>query len=186
MKKGTIITLSTIGVIALFILMIFTSYVSTYNYGNRMDNQVKAQYDNMKNVLTQYSQRIQELVQVPTMYKDDLKEVVQASMSGRYGKDGSKAVFQFLKEHNQNLDPSLYKQVMQNIESGRKDFEFENKKLIDIKNEYQTEIGSFYRGMMLRIAGFPRINLEEYKIITNTYSNKTFEQGYEEAPIKLR
>jgi hypothetical protein len=151
-----------------------------------MDNMIKSQYNNMQNILSQYSQRIQEMAQVPTMYKDDLKEIVSASMQGRYGKDGSKAVFQFLKENNQTLDSSMYKSIQQNIEAGRKDFEFENKKLIDMRNEYNTAIGSFYKGMILRMTGFPKIDLDKYKAISNSYAKSTFEKGYEEAPIKLR
>ena len=81
---------------------------------------------------------------------------------------------------------SLYKKIQQSIEAGRNDFEFENKKLIDIKNEYNIAIGSFYTGTMLRIAGYPKIKLDEFMPISNTYAKNTFEKGYEEAPIKLR
>ena len=175
-----------LGILAFFLLILGGSFVSSYNYGNRMDNSIKAQYEQMENVLAQYSQRIQELVQVPTMYTDDLKEVVSASMQGRYGKDGSKAVFQFIEENNIAFDSSLYKSIMQNIEAGRNDFDFENKRLIDIKNEYNIAIGSFYTGMWIRVAGFPRIDLDKYNPITNTYAKETFATGVEKAPIKLR
>jgi hypothetical protein len=186
MTKAKIITFIVLVSIFSLIALIFMSYVSIYNYGNRMDNTVKSEYFQMQNVLSQYSQKIQEMVQVPTMYKDDLKEIVQSSMQGRYGKDGSKAIFQFLKEHNQTLDSSLYKKIQQSIEAGRNDFEFENKKLIDIKNEYNIAIGSFYTGIMLRIAGYPKIKLDEFVPISNTYAKSTFEKGYEDTPIKLR
>ena len=184
MKKMIII--STICATIFFGFLLFGSYVSAYNYGNRMDNQIKSQYTNMENVLSQYSQKIGEMVQVPTMYKDDLKEIVNSSMQGRYGNDGSKAVFQFLKESNPTLDSSMYKKIQESIEAGRNDFEIENKKLIDIKNEYNTSIGSFYFGTLLRIAGFPRIDLEKYQPISNSYAKETFEVGYEKTPIKLR
>lgn len=171
---------------AVIALIIFGSYVSSFNYGNRMDNLIQAQYTQSENVLAQYSQRIQEIVQVPTMYKEDIKEIISSTMQGRYGKDGSKAVFQFIKEHNLNLDSSLYKSIQQNIEAGRKDFEFENKKLIDILNEYKTASGSFYGGFWLRCAGFPKIDLEKFKPISNSYAKETFEKGFENKPMRLR
>jgi hypothetical protein len=181
MKKYAILA-----IILAIIAIIFGSYVDAFNYGNRMDNTIDAQYKQTENVLAQYSQRIQELVQVPTMYKDDLKEVVSATMQGRYGADGSKAVFQFIKEHNISFDSNLYKTLQQNIEAGRKDFEFENKKLIDMVNEYKIAIGSFYRGFWIHLAGFPKIDFEKFKPITNTYAKETFEKGVEAQPIKLR
>jgi len=167
-------------------IILFISYTSSYNYGNRMDNKIQSQYKNMENVLAQYSQKVREVAQVPGIYKDDLKEIVNASMSGRYGKDGSKAVFQFLKEHNQTLDSSMYVKIQQIMEAGRNDFQFENTKLIDMTNEYKIAIGSFYQGFWLRIAGFPKIDLEKYKPISNSYAKDTFEKGYEDGPIKLR
>jgi hypothetical protein len=75
---------------------------------------------------------------------------------------------------------------MQNIEGGRKDFEFEQKKLIDIKNEYNIAIGSLYTGTWLRIAGFPKIDLDKYHIISNTATKEVFKNGVETGPIKLR
>lgn len=178
--------LSFVGVFLLMVILVVGSFVSAYNYGNRMDNMVKAQYLQSENVLAQYSQRIQELVQVPTMYKDDLKEVVSATMQGRYGRDGSKAVFSFIKEHSQGFDSSLYKNISQNIEAGRKNFEYENEKLIDLEAEYKISIGTLYTGFWLRLAGFPRISFEDYKPIFNNYAIDTFKEGKEDGPIKLR
>lgn len=175
-----------LGTFLVFSLILIGSYTSAYNYGNTMDNKVQAQYQQMENVLAQYSQRIQELVQVPVMYKDDLKEVISATMQGRYGQDGNKAVFSFIKEHSQGFDSSLYKTVSQSIEAGRKDFEFENKKLIDLTTEYKISIGTLYTGFWMRVAGFPKIDLTQYKPISNTYAAETFKAGKEVAPIKLR
>lgn len=176
-------------VIATLILvgaLVAGSYTSAYNYGNRMDNKIQAQYQQSENVLAQYSQKIQEMTQVPAMYRDDLKEVISATMQGRYGKDGSKALFTFIKEHNHEFDSSLYKSLQQNIEAGRADFAFENEKLIDIVAEYKTTLGTLYTGFWMRVAGFPKIDLTQFKPISNTYASETFKAGKEVAPIKLR
>ena len=175
-----------VGIFLIISCFTLGSYINAYNYGNQMDNQIKAQYQQSENVLAQYSQKIQELTQVPVMYKDDLKEVISATMQGRYGKDGSKAVFQWIKEHNLPFDASLYKSIMQNIEAGRADFAVENKKLIDIVAEYNTALGSFYTGFWIRLSNHPRIDLAQFKPITNDYASETFSKGKETGPIKLR
>jgi hypothetical protein len=186
------------------LLILLGSYVSAYNYGNQMETRIKSQHKNMENVLAQYSQTIQELMQVPTAYKDDLKEILTATMQGRYGftttttsADGKTTqtnnnesrqgpLMQFMNEHNLNLDSTMYRQVQQNIEAGRQKFEFENKKLIDIKNEYQTSLGSFYKGKWMQIAGYPKIDLDKFDIVSNGYARQSFEKGMETGPIKLR
>lgn len=176
----------TIAIFTFTLALAFGSYTSAYNYGNQMDNQIQAQYSQMENVLAQYSQRIQELAQVPSMYRDDLKEVISSTMQGRYGKDGNRAMFSFIKEHSQGFDASLYKTISQSIEAGRKDFEFENKKLIDLVAEYKTTLGTLYTGLWMRVAGYPKIDLNQFKPISNTYASDTFKEGKEVAPMKLR
>lgn len=186
MSRSVVFIIGFLGLILIFGISLFSSYVSSYNYGNRMENQIQSQYQQMQNVLTQYYQRVNEISQVPSMYKGDLKEIVNASIQGRYGKDGSKAVFQFLKEHNVSLDSQMYLKIQQVIESGRNNFEFENKKLIDIKNEYNVALGSFFQGFWLRLSGYPKIDLNKFRVITNDYSNQVFETGKEDSFIKLR
>ncbi len=178
--------ISIAAIIGFIVLSIFGSYVSAYEFGNKMENKIQSQYKQMQNVLTQYYQKVNEIAQVPNMYKDDLKEIVQASIQGRYGKDGSKATFQFLKEHNVSLDSSMYIKIQQVMESGRNNFEFENKKLLDMLNEYKIALGSFFQGYWLSKGKYPKIDLEKYKPIVNSYSNDVFEKGYEETFIKIK
>ena len=166
--------------------LLFASYVAAFNFGNATEQQLKAVKENNKNILAQYGQKVKETAQVPAMYTEDLTKVVTAAIQGRYGEDGSKATWQWIKEQNPNLDPSLYKQIQQVIEAGRNDFQNGQTKLIAVKQTYQTALGSFWQGTLLRFAGYPKINLDEYQIVSTSRADDAFEKGKEDAPINLR
>lgn len=175
-----------LGVVGTLLAVVIGSYVSAYNYGNRAENEIKAIWENNQNILAQYTQKVQEAAQVPGMMKDDVKEVVSAALSGRYGPDGSKAVFQWIQEQNPTVDAGLYRKIQQIIEAGRDEFKVSQTRLIDAKRAYSTNLGYLWKGLWMRIAGYPKINLDDYKAITNDYATKAFETGKEDGPIKLR
>lgn len=177
--------LATLGIIGIIAVCFLGYIVSTYNYGNRAEKKIEASYTNLDNVLGQYSLKIQEMAQVPSIYKDDLKEVFQAAIEGRYGENGSQAMFQFLKEHNPNFDSKLYTNLQQTMDAGRTEFRNEQTVFIDIKREYETSLGSFPRGFVLTFFGYPKINLADYKTITSQHSTDTFKSGIDSG-IKLR
>lgn len=162
----------------------FTGYVSAYNTGNRLEATIKATYEDNQNILAQYSNKVAEAAQVPAMQRDDLTKVVTAALEGRYGEDGSRAVFQMIQEQNPTIDSTVYVKLQQIIEGGRKDFEVAQTRLIDQKRVYETALGSFWTGMWMRVAGYPTIDLAEFKIVTNLRTEAAFEAGIEE-PIKL-
>lgn len=178
-----------IGFVAFIVVVIgvlFGSYVSANNTGNSMEQAIKSTYENNENVLAQYSQKVMEAAQVPAMMTEDLSKVAKAAISGRYGADGSKAVFQAIQEQNPQLDPLLYRNVQQIIEGGRTEFQNNQTRLIDQKRVYQVALGNFWGGMWLRIAGYPKIDLEKYKIVTTDRASNAFKTGKEDAPIQLR
>lgn len=183
------------GVIALILVIAFLgtlaavgfgSYVSAYNYGNQIENDLKAVQTDNKNKLAQYGQKVQEIAQVPSMYAADLQKIVEASIQGRYGKDGSKATWQMLKEQNPSLDPSMYTKIQQVIESGRNDFQAGQTRQIDIRRQYETMLGTFWKGMWLKFAGYPKVNLKDFDIVSTDRADKAFETKKEDGPIKLR
>lgn len=176
MKKFGV--LAFIGGIVLFgVFAVVGSYVSAYNYGNAAEKTITAQYDDLKNILGQYSLKVTEAAQVPTAYKDDLKEVVTAAISGRYGPNGSQATWQWIKEQNLSVDPSLYTKIQQIIEAGRDKFENAQTRFIDTKRGYETNLGYLWTGAWLKIAGYPKIDLAVYKIIQSQHGIDSFETG---------
>lgn len=162
------------------------SYVNAYNYGNEMEVRLKTKKENNRNVLAQYGQKVLEVAQVPDIYRKDLIELTKTAIQSRYGEDGSKATFQMIKEQNPNLDPSLYKQIQQVIEAGRNDFQQSQTEMLDIRRQYETALGSFWKGLWMKFAGYPKINLSDYEIVSTDRADSAFKNKKEEGPIKLR
>ena len=177
-----IVFISVLSLIGLLVM----SYISNYNYGNEAENQIRAEYSNMENILAQYSLKVSEAAQVPQMKVEDLSRVTKEALSGRYGPHGSQAIFQWIQEnHPGNVTDDLYVQIQQIIEAGRDKFENAQTKFIDTKKVYETNLGYFWKGLWLRIAGYPKINLNDYKIISSEHAVKAFEKGVD-TPVKLR
>jgi uncharacterized protein (UPF0333 family) len=179
MKIGPVV----LGIISAIVIMFM--FINTYNYGNGVEQRLEAVWKNNKVVLSNFNKKVAEVVQVPAMARDDMVKVITAAIEGRYGAGGSKAVFQMITEQNPSVDPVLYLKIQQIIESGRDKFEGNQKELIDIQRSYQTALGSFPKGAVLRILGYPKVDLTKYKIVTDTTTEQAFDTGTSE-PIKLR
>jgi Na+-transporting NADH:ubiquinone oxidoreductase subunit NqrC len=169
----------------LFIGTFGMAYINAANYGVRAEQEIEALWEDNQNVLGQYTLKIQEAVQVPEMYKNDFKEVLTAAMSGRYGADGSKATFQWIKENNLNFDSKMHAKMQVLIEAGRNEFQTKQTRLIDAKRVYKTSLGYVWRGFWLGMAGYPKIDLEKYRPVVAGDTRQVFDSGVQ-APIKLR
>ncbi len=155
------------------------------NQGATLENRIVAVYDSNKANMNSYMTKIQEMTQVPAMYKADLQDIVRQTFEGRYGANGSKAVVQFIQEKNLNLDPGMYRQIQQAIEAGRNDFKTAQDQLIDAKRTYQTQLDKPWSGFWLGLAGYPKIDLNKYQIVTLGSVETKFETGRDEV-LKLR
>lgn len=170
-----------IGVLVAFIVLVVVvvvgSYVGAHNKGVKFENTLEATWENNENILGQYSLKIQEMAQVPEMYTEDLKEVVREALSSRYGENGSQAVFQWIQEKSPEVDPQVYVQIQNEMTIGRNKFEAAQTRLVDQKRAYKNELDMFWSGLWLRIAGFPKLDLSKYKVITSEHAQETFETG---------
>lgn len=176
-----------LGVIVAFIALIgiaVSIYASYANLGNRSEQNLIAAQTDAKNVLAQYGQKALESVQVPDMYADKLKEIVIGSLEARYGEGGSAAVTQVLTEANINLDATMFNQLMRIIEAGRNDFQAAQQRQIDIRRQYQTELGNFFSGFMLKLAGYPKVDLKDFDIVSTARADDAYKTK-QEATLEL-
>jgi len=114
-----------------------------------------------------------------------LSAVVVGAMKGRYGEDGSKAVFQFLQEQNPNVNANLYQQIQQVIEAGRNSFEADQKTLLDKKRVYETGLRQFPQTIIATVLGFPKLDMKQIDIITSDETEKAF-QAKKTNPIQVK
>lgn len=175
--SGLIVGLTVLGIFAVLGLIAVTSLISANNSGVKQEAGLKNQYSNMEQVLGQYSLKVVEAAQVPTLQKEALKEVAIAALQGRYGENGSQATFQWIQEQNPNVDQSTYLKIQQIIEGGRDNFQNEQTKFLDMKRSYETDLGSFPSGIWLKLLGFPKKSLEDYKLISSEHAQETFATG---------
>lgn len=158
--------------------------ISKRNSFVRVENNITTSYDESKNVHSNYVLRIQEMAQVPKMATKQLAELVKASNEGRYGADGSKAVFQFLKEQNPNIPDSLFTNIQKEMVGGRLDFQSKITRVIDNKKVAYNMLDDTIGGFILKdILGMPRRNIgydggkDDYPVIMSESSVETFKTG---------
>lgn len=150
-------------------------YVSAYNLGNRTENQLTAMLENNENIYANGTQKVIEIAQVPSMYAEQVSKVTREAIQGRYGQDGSKAVFQFLQEQNPQLDPAMFAKIQVVIEEFRNKFELAQRDMIDVKRMYNTQLGSLWTGFWLGVAGYPKVDMNKFEIVTTERARQTFD-----------
>lgn len=181
-----------LGIAGIVVAFVIVGAITVIATGIGINNQcvtfeeaIKKQYKQNQNNYDKMFKTILETAQVPALYTEDMKKIYEAAIGGRYGKNGSKAMFQFIKEHNPTIDSKLYQQIQQVIEGGRLDFEANQKSLLDKKQAYETYIGVFPNTLFAGFLGFPKIDLAKFDIVTSDRTEKTFETKKDEV-IKIK
>jgi len=182
--SATLIIVGFISLILVSLLIFGMMAISKRNSFVRIENNIHFAYEESKNVHSNYVLRIQEMAQVPKMATKQLAEVIKASNEGRYGADGSKAVFQFLKEQNPNIPDSLYTNIQKEVTGGRLDFQSKITRVNDNKTVAYNMLDDAVGGFILKdIFGMPRKNIgyegskDDYPVIMSETSVETYKTG---------
>lgn len=185
MATNTKILLGFLAVLLVIVLSAGCECVSVHNSCVSQENGLEAQYQQNQNNYSNYFDKLKEMAQVPEMYTADLKSVYDGVMKGRYGAEGSKAMFQFIQEHNPTVDSSLYTKIQQVIEAGRNSFEADQKTLLDKRRVYQDTTGQWPGSMVAGMMGFPKVDLKKYDPVINEDTAKAFDTK-RAGPIQLK
>lgn len=184
-QKGSalLVLIAFFGFMMLVGISIIMYAVSIRNDFVRLENTIHANYEDSKNVHSNYVLKIKEMAQVPKMATEQLTKIVREAIQGRYGDDGSKAVFQFIQEQNPTVDPQLYTNIQKEIAGGRTDFENKMRVVIDSKRVSHNMLDDTVGGFVLEFMGMPRKNIgynggkDDYPVIMAAQSAETFKTG---------
>lgn len=132
-----IITISVIVIAVVLLIMFFT-------YNNRevaLRKEAEAQNKNIMGVHDALWKIIKEKAGVAEQYREAFEKIYPDLIKGRYEKDSS-TTMKWIQESNPNFDTTLYKDLMQAIESQRIYFQRTQQRMLDIIRERETLLNS--------------------------------------------
>jgi len=187
-QKGSATTLIIVLVAFFGLMFVFAAGIGLYAVNKRnsfiaVENGIVFSYEESKNVHSNYVLKIKEMAQVPAMATAQLATIIREAIQGRYGDDGSKAVFQFIKEQNPTVDQSLYTNIQKEITGGRSDFKTSITRVNDRKQVATNMLDDTVGGFFLKFMGMPRKHFgydgdkDDYPVIMSEQSAETFKTG---------
>ncbi|MFC1598822.1 hypothetical protein ACFL2U_02335 [Patescibacteria group bacterium] len=178
MKTATIVALAVVAVLVCGIGGCGLYTMGTYNSLVRQENGIEAVHEDMKNVHASIFNQIKSQGLTVEKYGDLVIQALEVSMSGRYGKTGSQAAMQWLKEENPTISPDVFTKLQTVIEVGYNKFESTQRSKIDRIRVYENSLEQFPSSLIASSFGFPRFDLAMYKVtISSAKTKKTFETG---------
>lgn len=181
---------STVGIFALWVgslilliglpIMLYTSnHDTSVSYETNIENLHKKSEIELSN----YTMKIMEMVQVTDKYKSDLEVIIKASIEGRYGDDGSKALTSFIQENNLPLDSAMYLNIQNAIVAGRNEFKIHQSRTMEMCAEYKKHLGYFLSGTLSKMSGFPKMDMKHYcEPVSDKKTKEAFETK-EQTPL---
>lgn len=148
-NPGLLIVLGIVGVL----LVIF---VGAYNKLARQENGIVAAHEELKNVHTSIFNQMKSQGLAVEKYGDMVIKAIEVSMTGRYGKTGSQAGIQWIKEQNPTIDVKIMDRLQVAIESGYKEFQHRQTAKIDLIRVYDDSRDTFPSSVVAWLGGFPK------------------------------
>jgi len=183
-----VIALAVLGTVGAY----FVGYLGYRNTAQSFEVDIPAQYSETQNVYDNGWKKVVEIAQVPEMETQQVKDVYAGVMTGRYGKDGSKALVLLLTEQNPQLSAELRTKVQQTVEAFHDSFQASQTNLIARKQEYSkfvtaTTAGIFYNWLgkypHIKI-GVPAGTQDDFQIVTSDKTQTDF-KSHKSEPLNL-
>lgn len=180
--RGTMALKIGVGFAAFFLMLALIMFVMNISFQNtyeRIDQDIKAQYKKIESNYEKMSRVILQQAGILNKYSTDFREIYKGMMQGRYGKDGSKAMWQWIKEQNPQIDSTLYAKLMTTVEAQRTGFDRQQQKVSAMVAESNK---------MLRTAPskwFVEGEIKEAKIVSSSKTKVIMETGVDDSSNDL-
>ena len=171
-------------VVAMIIGLVSCQTMMSFNNACvELETSIKSQYDKNQAVYDTAWKSIKETASVADAHSDKLKEIVVASVQGRYANDQG-VLFKAISESNgATLPIDLYGKVQQVVESSRQQFLANQVELVSKKQTYEQHLSTFPNTVYAGYLGFPRIKLDDYGIMTSERTDGAFKSKKDEAVL---
>ena len=137
MNIKKIIGLVSVGIILLIGIIATSMYFSYNNEEISLRKEAIAQKGKVEGVYDKMWKILQQKAQVTDQYKESFSTIYPKLISGRYSKDDG-SLMKWIKENNPNFDTTLYKDLMESIETQRESFQTSQERMLDIIREHET------------------------------------------------
>lgn len=180
-NKKTIVILGIVGLLGVTILISLLLFWAQRGNAVSLTNQIEAQHKTNQSEYDNMWKKFKEMTQVTELQAQQVKEVYQDLIAGRYEGDENLAV-KSIVESNPNFDTNLYQALSNQIAADRTNFSNNQKKVIDKINIYNTYI-EHEAVFMAMIFNFKKINTDDYVLISKKTKNAY--ENLEDDEIKL-
>lgn len=158
----------------------FSAYVDANTYRADMLHTMEAYFQDDEQALGSYGNAAQEIAQTAGLQADLTAKIVSEANKARYGEDGSKASWAWLKEANPNLPDKVFNDLSALIQTGRIDQKDRNTRRTDICRRWKTSKDYLWTGFWLdRVekSDDPENILKWCKVISSDYASDTYTSG---------
>lgn len=167
-----------IGVVVLLVIgtIVGTQFAGYHNDWTELKNKYEAQVENDKVIFDNVWKVIKQQAKVSDQYADKFKDAYTSIMEGRYGDGGKKGggFLNVIQESNPQFDASMYKQLMNTIDSKRTEFTANQKLLVSYHQQLKNMKEKFPSNLFLGSKILP-----DLQTITSGKTKQTFETGEE-------
>lgn len=165
-------------VVASIVLAIGGIMSTGYNRLVDLEERLKAQHEQTRNVYSSISNEIRSQGLVVEQYRESVLQAIEAALTGRYGKTGADAALLLIREQNPQMSPQVFLKLQNVISASYAKFERAQAVKLDIVREYEANLRRFPSNLVAGIFSFPQTDLEKMKlIVVNAAADDAFQTG---------